>query len=99
MAGQACVGCGAQIAKRRAFISLFVLGDEEIRSWYFCDTCRCWTVEEYLDRFIGETNVTVRGPFPEQACAADVALVDTCPDPGSKWCACDTHRRLVVPHG
>lgn len=92
-----CTRCGLELGpvdRRRAFISLFVYGDEEIRSWFFCEACRAWTIEEYSDRFMGETSVVLRGPFPEGSCEADVALAKSCPEPGSKWCECPAHRKL-----
>lgn len=94
MPSLACTQCGCIIPQRRAFISLLVFGDEEIRSWYLCPACRVWSVEEYTDRFLGDSSAFVRGPFPEEACAADVKLVDTCPDPASKFCHCPAHQRL-----
>ena len=92
-----CRKCGGElgpIGRRRAFIALFVHGDEEVRSWFFCDACRCWTIEFLDDRFLGDTTVTLAGPFPAGSCEADVALALTCPDPGDKWCGCAAHRRL-----
>ncbi|MCE9582527.1 MAG: hypothetical protein K8T20_08550 [Planctomycetes bacterium] len=92
-----CGKCGADLGpvqRRKAFISVFVYGDEETRSWYFCGACRVWMVEEYLDVFIGDSRVAVRGPFPEGACEADVALAKTCPAPGDKWCECPAHKKL-----
>jgi hypothetical protein len=98
MAGVKCGKCGAElgpVARRRAFISLMVYGDEETRSWFFCEACRAWMVEEYYDRFMGDSTVTVRGPFPEEACAGDVALARTCPEPGDKWCECAAHKKMA----
>jgi len=92
-----CGKCGAELGpveKRRAFISVFVQGDEEIRSWYFCETCRVWMIEFYYDHFMGDSDVTVAGPYPEEAWAAEVALAKTCPSPGDKWCRCPAHEKL-----
>jgi hypothetical protein len=92
-----CGTCGADlgpIARRKAFLSIFVLGDEETRSWYFCEACRVWMIQEYLDRFLGGDSVALRGPYPEAACREEVALVRTCPEPGNKWCECPAHQRF-----
>ena len=92
-----CGKCHAELGpvdKRRAFISVFAQGDEETLSWYFCEACRVWTIEAYFDHFMGGEHVTFRGPYPEAACAADVALAKTCPSPGDKWCDCAAHKKL-----
>lgn len=92
-----CWKCNAElgpVSRRRAFISVFVQGDEETRSWYFCDACRIWMVEFCYDHFMGDCDVKVTGPYPEEAWAAEVALAQTCPAPGDKWCRCPAHQRL-----
>jgi hypothetical protein len=82
------------VAGRRAFISVFVQGDEETRSWFFCEACRVWMVEFYYDHFMGDCDITVSGPYPEAAWEAEVALAKTCPSPGDKWCDCPAHKKL-----
>lgn len=92
-----CKGCGAELgptSRRKAFFAKFVHGDEEVRSWFHCDTCHNWTIEYLDDRFMGDTTITVTGPFPEGSCEADIALARTCPDPGNKWCDCPAHRQM-----
>ena len=93
-----CTSCARDLGpttRRLAFIAVFAQGDEEIRSWFFCTACRMWTVQEFYDRFHGDVDIRLRGPFPEEACAADVALAKTCADPGDKWCDCPAHRQLT----
>lgn len=92
-----CGKCGSELGpvrRRKAFISVFVHGDEETRSWYFCDACRVWMIEELYDHFMGETDLSVRGPYPQGSCEAEVALAWTCPSPADKWCECEAHRKL-----
>ena len=63
-----CGKCGGELgptSRRRAFISLFAQGDEEILSWYFCEGCRFWTIEVYYDHFMGDSEIRQRGPYPE----------------------------------
>ena len=94
-----CRSCSADLgphARRKAFISIFAQGDEETRSWFFCEKCRVWTIEDYTDRFHGDDSVRVMGPFPEGACADEVALANTCPTPVDKWCECPAHQKLGV---
>ncbi len=92
-----CKGCGTELGptrRRKAFLAAFAQGDEEVRSWFFCEACRTWTIEFVDDHFMGDTTVSLAGPFPEGSCEADVALANTCPDPGDKWCTCPAHRKL-----
>ena len=74
-----------------ASISGGVMGDEYIESWYFCDTCKVWTVEIYHDRFCGEDSISYRGPVPEAAGRQQVAIIRRCDEPWSKRCRCDAH--------
>lgn len=93
----ACTGCGVELGptpRRKAFLALLVFGDEEVRSWFFCDACQTWTIEYLEDRFLGDTTLRTAGPFPKGSCDADVALARTCPNPGDKWCECAAHQRL-----
>jgi len=92
-----CLKCGRDfggVEKRRGFISLFVMGDEEIQSWFFCEACQVWTVEEYLDRFLGESSISFRGPIEREAGEKQVARIRECPDPADKWCECPVHREM-----
>jgi len=92
-----CQSCGRDLGpvnRRKAFLAVFAQGDEEVRSWFFCEPCRMWTIHFLDDRFLGDTTTSLAGPFPEASCAAEVALANTCPDPGDKWCKCPAHRKL-----
>ena len=75
-------------------IAAFAQGDEEVRSWFFCEACRSWTIQFRDDRFHGDVTTSLAGPYPEGSCEADVALAKTCPEPGDKWCSCPAHRQL-----
>ena len=92
-----CVTCQADLGsyeRRKAFIALFVMGDEEIRSWWFCDACQVYSVGEYVDRFMGDEYDRVPYLVAKDIGDAEVALVATCPRNSDKWCTCDAHRRL-----
>ena len=92
-----CQSCGAElgpISRRKAFLAAFAQGDEEVRSWFLCDACGHWTIRFLDDRFMGDTTITVAGPFPASQCEADVALAKTCPSPADKWCRCPAHLKL-----
>lgn len=92
-----CLECGTdlgEIGRREAFISVFVYGDEETRSWFRCAACGLWTVELYYDRFMGDSEVSFQGPIGEEAGRKEVERIRRCPDPGNKWCECEVHREL-----
>lgn len=91
----ACSHCGRDLGgveERAAAISVFVMGDERIDSWYSCDVCKRWTVEEYYDAFMGDATVSVRGPISWEAGQRAVAIIRRCPTPLDKWCDCAAHK-------
>ena len=94
----ACVNCGAPLGglqSRAAFISLMVMGDECIESYFLCPACDRYTVRVYHDRFLGdEDEIYSRGPFDRAEGDRLVALINTCPEPTSKYCDCEAHRSL-----
>lgn len=87
----ACSGCARPLTRRAGGISLFALGDEVIETWYLCPSCDQWTVDVWLDRFMGEGEARVRGPLPRAHGDERVARIRACPDPGNKWCECEVH--------
>lgn len=94
MAGVACSQCGKALdmTARAAGISVFQQGDERIDSWFWCVDCGVWTLEEYLDVFIGESRITVRGPIRREAGEKRIGIIQRCPTPFDKWCECEAHR-------
>lgn len=92
-----CKGCQKNLGdhtRQRGFISIFAQGDERILSWWLCDACGVYTRREYVDRFHGEPDVYLYGPFPKDVGDADLARVATCPASDDKWCTCETHRHF-----
>ena len=75
-----------------ASISGSIMGDEYVESYYFCDRCEVYTVEIYHDRFLGEDEVSVRGPVPKSEGDIKVELIRQCPDPWDKKCRCKAHQ-------
>lgn len=87
-----CLKCGAHLARPVAGISTCPRGDEIIYSYFLCSNCDCWTVERYLDEFLGEDFVSTEGPYPRASGDADVAKIRRCKTPHDKLCDCDVHR-------
>jgi hypothetical protein len=67
------------------------MGDEYTESYYFCSRCGVYTVEIYYDRFLGDEEVSQRGPVPKSEGDAKVELIGRCPEPWNKKCRCDAH--------
>jgi hypothetical protein len=92
-----CASCKHQMdraACRKAAISIYVMGDEYIYSYWQCSGCAQWTIESFRDEFIGGNTITIMGPFPPPVGARCVALIEACPEPMSKLCECPSHKAL-----
>ena len=87
-----CAGCQRTLTERAAGIATCPRGDEVIETWFLCPACERWTVDVYLDRFMGEGHVHTRGPLPRAQGDEAVARIRRCPAPGDKWCDCEVHR-------
>ena len=87
-----CKKCRATLPKPVAGISTCPRGDEEIYSWFLCPLCDLWTVERYLDVFMGDDFVTTEGPYVRGVGDAAVAKIRKCQTPHDKMCDCDVHR-------
>lgn len=75
-----------------ASISGSIMGDEQTESYFFCRLCGVYTVEVYYDRFLGEDEVTVRGPLLKEQGDEKVALIRECPESWDKKCRCKAHQ-------
>jgi hypothetical protein len=92
-----CTQCGRVLARQDvwspiASMSGSIMGDEHIESWFYCNRCGVYTVETYHDRFLGEDEITVRGPIPKEKGDAQVKLIRKCGRPSDKRCRCKAHR-------
>ena len=95
-----CIQCRTTFPDRSrsdAAISIFVMGDEYIYSYWFCGTCQTYTVERYHDRFMGEDDISYLPPISKEVGDRCVDLVRACPRPYDKNCNCASHRALY--HG
>ena len=75
-----------------ASISGSIMGDEYIETYFFCNNCGVYTVEIYHDRFLGEDEISVRGPLSKSEGDEKVKLIQQCPEPWDKKCRCEAHR-------
>lgn len=78
--------------KSMASISGSIMGDEYIESYFFCNNCGVYTVEIYHDRFLGEDEISVRGPVSKSEGDGKITLIQQCPEPWNKKCRCEAHR-------
>ena len=75
-----------------ASISGSIMGDEYTESYYFCNRCEVYTVEIYHDRFLGEDEVSIRGPVSRSEGDVKVELIKQCSEPWNKKCRCEVHQ-------
>jgi hypothetical protein len=92
-----CSKCGKALdgqdeGGRAASISGSIMGDECTDSYYFCNRCEVYTVEVYHDCFLGEDEVSIRGPLSRQEGEAMLELIRGCAEPWNKKCRCKVHQ-------
>ena len=92
-----CLQCGRSFDQKAmdqcvASISGIIMGDEYIESYYFCNQCQVYTMEIYHDRFLGDDEVSVRGPISKPEGDAKVELIRKCSEPWNKKCRCNSHQ-------
>jgi len=91
-----CLKCGRSFdihseEDRIASISGSILGDEHTESYFLCHSCNLYTVEVFFEPFLGDDEVTTRGPLTHEEGDAKVAIINQCPKPWSKRCRCPAH--------
>jgi hypothetical protein len=69
-----------------------IMGDEHIDSYYYCARCNAYTVEVYHEPFLGDPEVSFRGPISREQGDAAVTLISQCAEPWDKKCRCLAHR-------
>lgn len=92
-----CTGCKADLGdfqKRRTYLCISTQGDERVMSWWLCEACGVYTMEEYVDRFVGESYANVFGPLSREESDDAVERIARCPRRNDKWCACETHKHF-----
>ncbi|MDQ1354405.1 MAG: hypothetical protein QG657_4714 [Acidobacteriota bacterium] len=92
-----CSQCGREFdlkkeEGRMASISGSIMGDEYIETYYYCDQCGQYTVEVYHDRFLGEEDISIRGPLSKEEGDRQVELIKKCSEPWDKKCRCEAHK-------
>jgi len=91
-----CSQCGIELDRqdknRTTSISGSIMGDEFTDTYYFCSHCEVYTVEVYHDRFLGEDEVSIRGPVSKSEGDEKVKLIRQCPEPWDKKCRCEAHK-------
>lgn len=92
-----CTRCGRDLDQQQGegfvpSISGGIMGDEYIESYYLCPHCGVYTVEIVHDRFLGEEEVSLRGPVSKSEGDEKIELIRRCPEPWNKKCRCEAHR-------
>jgi hypothetical protein len=91
---QPCAKCQRPIEKHSGGISIFVMGDEYLYTYWFCPACQLYTLRSFHDRFMGESEEATLGAHPKAVGDRALALIAACPDPSDKWCECASHKAL-----
>lgn len=88
-----CSQCGRDYDQKAvASIAGSIMGDEYIESYFLCPWCDFYTVEVVRDRFLGEAEVSMRGPIPRTEGDAIVERIRQCSEPRNKRCRCSVHQ-------
>jgi hypothetical protein len=92
-----CAKCGKELyskegGDRVASISGGITGYECVETYYFCKKCDVYSVEVYWDCFLGDEEVSFRGPLSKEEGDEKVRLIGECSEPWDKNCRCDAHR-------
>jgi hypothetical protein len=92
-----CIQCNAELGGtgdnfRVASISGGVLGDELTEAYLWCETCGLYTLEVVYEPFLGDEEVSYRGPISREEGDASIALIRQCDTPWDKKCRCAAHR-------
>ena len=87
-----CITCKRPLS-RAAFISVLVMGDEYIHSFFLCEACNQYTVELYHDHFMGDDSVSTHRKSREEGDRL-VKLIETCSTPEEKFCKCPAHKEF-----
>jgi hypothetical protein len=92
-----CFNCNhyiGEMGQQDASISILVLGDEYIYSYFRCPACEMYAAEQYHDRFMGDSEIALMKPIPKEEGEEIVALIKRCPRPSDKFCECESHKAL-----
>jgi hypothetical protein len=93
-----CSQCGREFSWDKeggmvASLSGSIMGDEYIETYFYCDSCNKYTLEIFHDRFLGEDDVSIRGPISKEEGDIQVKLMNECPEPWNKKCDCNAHKK------
>jgi hypothetical protein len=93
-----CLQCGVALPPTKevgcaASISGGIMGDEYTESYFLCERCGVYTVEVCYEPFLGDEEITLRGPVPREDGDAAVMLIRQCSEPWNTKCRCAAHVR------
>ena len=86
-----CPKCGVAIGEPVASIAGSVMGDELVRTYYFCGTCQVYFIEHYRDSFTMGDSSELSGELPKAKGDALIAVIRRCERPWDKRCRCAAH--------
>ena len=92
----ACAECGADLGghENSDQISVEVMADEHTYAYWFCESCDVYTRMMFIDNFLGREYTLGPGCLSRKEGDKLVELIRRCPNPVSKRCKCETHRKF-----
>ena len=91
-----CGRCGASLSPCLGGISILVMGDEYIYSYFFCERCDEYTAESYRDRFMGGSYIGHVPYISKEEGERILKAIKACPKPSDKHCRCPSHEALYT---
>ena len=89
-----CGTCGETLSQCLGGISILVMGDEYIYSYFLCEACNEYTAESYRDRFMGGSFIGHEPHISRDEGDQIIKAIKACPKPSDKFCQCPSHEAL-----
>jgi hypothetical protein len=81
--------------EKKATITVDRYGDEEDRTYFFCEACGVYSVWVCIEAFFTDSLSFHAGrPIPQKKGDEIVRLIGECPAQWMKSCKCPAHRKL-----
>ena len=91
-----CGNCDVTLSECVGGISILVMGDEYIFSYFLCPSCDEYTAESYRDQFLGDSSTGTVARISREEGDKIIEAIKACPDRRDKFCECASHRALYT---
>ena len=93
-----CAKCNADLGdhtKQAGSITLELIGNEHIHSYWFCKACDVYSRMHFADTFLGPEETFGPTLIKKEEAERILKLIAECPDPDNKRCECKAHCKLM----